>query len=75
MCVCVCVCERGGGWGWLCISDLLCPILFPYRGSKIWGLSCERKTDQADFTDWMSFLLSNLMEEISPNVEARSTKT
>ena len=27
-------------------------------------------TDQADLTDWMSFLPSNLMEEISPNTEA-----
>lgn len=32
------------------------------------GLSAlDAKTDQADFTDWRFFLLSNLMEEISPN--------
>ena len=32
------------------------------------GLSAlNAKIDQADFTNWMSFLLSNLMEEISPN--------
>ena len=34
-------------------------------GSGLSALSA--KIDQADFTDWMSFLLSNLMEEISPN--------
>ena len=28
--------------------------------------------EQADFTDWMSFLSSNLIEEISPNPEALS---
>ena len=30
--------------------------------------------DQADFTDWMSFLPSNLMDEIIPNPEKPSSQ-
>ena len=33
------------------------------------ALSSACKIDQADFTDWMTFLTSNLMEEISLNAE------
>ena len=33
------------------------------------------KSDRADFSDWMTFLPSNLMEEISPNTEALSANT
>ena len=40
-----------------------------------WALSPECKTDQAHFTDWMSFLQSNLMEEIGPNPELLTTNT
>ena len=36
-------------------------------GFKFW-----MDIEQADFTDWMSFLSSNLIEEISPNPEALS---
>ena len=43
----------------------LCPLLFPCRGGRKQDLSSVSKTDQADFTDWMFFLPSNLMEEIS----------
>ena len=31
------------------------------------GLSFECKIDQDDFADWISFLASNLIEEITPN--------
>ena len=31
------------------------------------ALSSESKINQADFTDWMYCLSSNLMEKISPN--------
>ena len=34
------------------------------------ALTSAYKTDQADFTDWISFVPSNLTEEISPNKEA-----
>ena len=33
-----------------------------YADFKLW-----MQIDQVDCTDWMSFLPSNLMEEISPN--------
>ena len=42
---------------------------------RTWAFSSECKTDQSDFTDWMNFLLSNLMEEISPNPEALNANT
>lgn len=35
-------------------------------------LRSELKIDQANVTDWMSFLSSCLMEEISSNIEAFS---
>ena len=34
-----------------------------------------RKTDRVDFINRMSFLPSNLIEEISPNTEALSANT
>ena len=39
------------------------------------ALSSTFKTDQADFTDWMSFLPSNFIEEISSNTEALNANT
>ena len=53
------------------VSKLVCvftlrPFLFPYGEVKTQYLSSARKTDQADFTDWMSFLPFNFMEKISP---------
>ena len=42
-------------------------------GGKTRALSSESKIDQADFTRWLSFLPSNFMEEIIPNLEAPST--
>ena len=38
-------------------------------------LSSSSKTDRADFIDLMSFLPSNLLEEINPNKDALSVKT
>ena len=64
MCVCVCVC--------VCVF-ILRPLLFPSRGSKTRLFSSASKTDQADFTDRMFFLPSNLMEEIIPNTDAPNT--
>ena len=36
------------------------PSLFPFRGGKTSALSSECYNDQDHFTDWMSFLSSNL---------------
>ena len=60
----------------LCLKSLcLRPLLFPTWQSGIWALTCECKIDQANFIHWMSFLSSNLMKEISPNLEPLSTNT
>ena len=60
-CVCVCVC--------VCVF-VLRPVLLSYRGDRTRAISSACKSDQADFTDWMSFLTSNPMEGISPNSSA-----
>ena len=52
---------------------VLCPLLFPYREGNEWNSAC--KTDQTNFTDWMSFLPSNLIEEIGPKTEDIGTNT
>ena len=39
--------------GCVCLF-VLHPLLFPYRGSGTRFLSSASKTDQANFTDWMS---------------------
>ena len=47
-----------------------------YYSPKKWVrqiLSSNCKTNQAGFTNWISFLPSNLMEEISLNTESLST--
>ena len=44
-------------------------------GSSTWVLSSKCKTDQDYFTDWISFLQSNLMEDIGPNPELLTTNT
>ena len=54
------------GGGCVCVFVLRL-LLFPYRGGRTRALSSAYKSDQVDFTDWMSFLTSNLMEEIGPN--------
>ena len=38
-------------------------------------LSSKYDIEQADFTDWMSFQPSNLIEEINPHLKALSTNT
>ena len=48
--------------------------------SPIWGgrtrvLSYACKTDQIDFTDWMSFLPFKLMDEINSKAEALDVNT
>ena len=50
-------------------------LLFPYGGSRKQALSSACKTDQADFTDSMFFLIFNFMEETSLNTKALSTLT
>lgn len=50
-------------------------LLFPFRGGKTRALNSECKADQDNFTDWMSFLPSNLVEEITPNPKALSKST
>lgn len=54
---------------------VLRPLLFSSRGDETFLLSSECKTEQANFTDRMSFLLSNLMEEIITSPEALCTNT
>ena len=67
-CVCVCVC--------VCVCLFVQrPLLFPYNGGRMRVLSSISKADQADFTDWMSFLPSNLMEEINSNTKALNANT
>ena len=45
-----------------------------FVGLALKGLNSECKIDQANFIDWMSFLPSIFMEEISTNPEAQITK-
>ena len=54
----------------LCVCFTFFIIPLPSRGGGIQALSSACKTAQTDFTDWMPFLPSNLMEEISSNTEA-----
>ena len=43
------------------VHMIVCPKLFPNGVGRTCSLSCECKLDQADFTDWISFLRSNPM--------------
>ena len=45
-------------------------FLLAFGGGTTQAWSSECKFGQADFTDCMSFLPSNLMEETNPNLEA-----
>ena len=56
----------------LCLpfTSFLIPLYF--TGGRAQALSFECKTDYADFTNRMSFLLSNFIQEIIPNPEALS---
>ena len=61
-----------------CVCFVLLPVIFPYRGGRMWALSSESKIDHADITFNILhyiFLSFNFMEEISPNSETRSTNT
>ena len=42
------------------------PLLFPLEDSRMRPLNSACETDQADFTDWMPCLPSNLMEGNQP---------
>ena len=46
-------------------------IISLYKG-RMRALSSECRGEGADFTNWMTFLPSDLVEEISPNPEALS---
>ena len=50
------------------------PLLFPSKGGRGRAFSTECQIDQANFTDWMSFLSSNFMDDISPNSQRRNLK-
>ena len=63
VCVCVFVCVSGDGW-----VGVLSPLLFLSREGRLGTLRFEFKTEQADFTDWMSSMPFNFTEEISPNL-------
>ena len=49
-------------------------LLFLSRKGRTWALNSECKIDYADFTDWLSFLTSNIIEENNPNLDALSAK-
>ena len=59
----------------MCVCVLVRPLLFCTKRGKMWVLSSECKIDQTDFTNWVSFLPSNLMEEIRPNLDVHSVNT
>ena len=50
-------------------------VCVPYIGVGCRLLDFASKTDQVDFTDWLSFLPFKIMEEISTNTEALSANT
>ena len=51
-------------------------LIIPSKGGTTKALKLTLKLiAQADFTDWMHFLPSNLMEELSPIPEAFSANT
>ena len=58
----------------LCVYNLR-PSLFPSWGGRARFLSSECKTGQADFTDWISFLPTNFIEETSPNPDDLNANT
>lgn len=46
---------------------------FPINGVGYWqDLSSACKSDRADFTDWLSFISFNLMQELNPNPETNA---
>ena len=76
VCVCVCVCVRVGVCMCVCVwVFILCLWLFCLEEKGETFLNFKYETDQSDLTDWMTFLQSHLMEEISPNPDALSGNT
>ena len=59
---------------YVAILFVLHSLVFPHGGGRTQALSATCKTDRADFTNWMSFLPSNVIEEISLT-QALSTNT
>lgn len=60
----------------LCVCVfVLRPLSFPTWGNREWAVNSEYKIDQADITEWISFLPSTFMEEVSPDLEATSAKS
>ena len=58
---------------WVCMFVfVLHPLLFLYKKGRARALISECETNQGDFTIWIYFLPSNLIEEISPNTEGLS---
>ena len=49
-------------------------FIIPSRMGKMWALCSACKADKTNFKDWTFFLLSDLIEEISPTPEALSVK-
>ena len=54
---------------------VLHPLLFLYKKGRARALISGCETNQGDFTIWIYFLPSNLIEEISPNTEGLSENT
>ena len=63
-----------GGFRSLRVHMFVCPKLFPNKVRRTWSLSSECKLDQADFTDWISFLRSNPMSRKSDLILRLSPK-
>ena len=59
--------------GEMFLVKYICVVKCKWKG--MWGLRPVCKTNQADFTDWISFLPCNIMEEIHTNPESLFTNT
>ena len=69
MCVCVCVCVCA------CVRIGSTSFIIPIERSLDAGFKLYIEIEQADFTDWVDLLTSNLMEKINTNPEALTAKT
>ena len=71
LCVCVCACVRACVRACIHFSSLL------FLSSRRWhmGFKIWIAIHQIDFTDWMHFLPSKMMEKISHNPEDLSANT
>ena len=59
----------------LLFDFMLCLLSFPPKGGRMLVLSSKYNIEQANFTDWIFFQPSNLIEEISPHPKALSRNT